>query len=489
MKNWTFRDAAFARAWDICSAYTMTSPERGFALWNAVGHIAREGIPGCLVECGTWKGGSAMLMILAGIHHGLSGREIFLFDTFEGMTPPTAGDVDVHGRSAEVLLEKSAENKTSELIWAYATLDEVRKNIGRVLSDLDNVHFIKGDVVETLPRTVTGPIALLRLDTDFYESTQAELAHLYKQVSEGGILIVDDYGHWSGAQKAVDEFFGTLAAGERPFLSAIDYTGRIGVKPNNTTKVAIQKYDYVPPRFADPRLLRAFPTLIEGDVSAVKWPFLRKPSPHIWRTDTRSKRENIGVLSYEEALVLYNVGLQFKGKPGLEIGCHLAWSTVHLLAAGLQLDIIDPALGDEDHIEAVRQSISRSVGSEALFRSFLYPGYSPGLVEPAARRRKAKWALAFIDGFHDKGAPLKDTKAVLPFMARDAVVMFHDLLCPDVLLGLEHCEEEGWNTRVLNTTQVMGIAWRGDVSIPAHRPDPQLPLPNNERLRRRLANS
>ena len=69
-------------------------------------------------------------------------------------------------------------------------------------------------------------IALLRIDTDWYESTRHELVHLYPRLSPGGVLIIDDYGHWQGARKAVDEYF---QAGL--FLNHIDYTGRLAIKP------------------------------------------------------------------------------------------------------------------------------------------------------------------------------------------------------------------------------------------------------------------
>jgi hypothetical protein len=90
------------------------------------------------------------------------------------------------------------------------------------------VLFIKGKVEETIPGTLPKEISLLRLDTDWYESTLHNLVHLYPLLRKGGILILDDYGHWQGARKATDEYF----ARENiiPFLSRIDYTGRLYVK-------------------------------------------------------------------------------------------------------------------------------------------------------------------------------------------------------------------------------------------------------------------
>jgi hypothetical protein len=93
----------------------------------------------------------------------------------------------------------------------------------------NKIHFIKGPVEETIPRQMPSPsIALLRLDTDWYESTKHELIHLFPRLSAGGILIIDDYGHWAGARQAVDEYFAGLP--EKYFFHRIDYSGRLIVK-------------------------------------------------------------------------------------------------------------------------------------------------------------------------------------------------------------------------------------------------------------------
>lgn len=241
-------------------------------------------------------------------------------------------------------------------------------------------------------------------------------------------------------------------------------------------------YDFVPEGFVDPQLLKAFPSLQVSDPSQVKWPWLRRNSPHHWRTDTRAQKASIGVLSYEEALVLYNYARQFSSRRGLEVGCHLAWSTAHLLAAGLHLDVIDPALGDERHLANVRASIVAATGDEGLKRSTLYPGFSPGLVPLARERQQEPWSVAFIDGFHDLGAPLKDVQAVLPCMAETAIVFFHDLICPDVYESVIFAEANGWLVKILNTSQVMAVAWRGNVELPNYLPDQLMPKPTVEHL-------
>lgn len=91
------------------------------------------------------------------------------------------------------------------------------------------LEFVIGPVEETLITKVPERIALLRLDTDWYESTRAELEYLYPRLVVGGVLIVDDYGHWKGARKAVDEYFAALG-NDAPLLNRLDYTGRMAVR-------------------------------------------------------------------------------------------------------------------------------------------------------------------------------------------------------------------------------------------------------------------
>jgi len=105
--------------------------------------------------------------------------------------------------------------------------ETVYKNLLTTGYPEERIHMVRGPVEETLPQQAPERLALLRLDTDWYESTRRELVHLYPRLSDGGVLIVDDYGHWSGARRAVDEYFGQV--GSRTFLSPLDYTGRLAV--------------------------------------------------------------------------------------------------------------------------------------------------------------------------------------------------------------------------------------------------------------------
>jgi hypothetical protein len=112
-------------------------------------------------------------------------------------------------------------------VWCYSSLDEVRSNMVRTGYPVDRMRFVKGKVEDSIPGQAPAQIALLRLDTDFYESTYHELRHLYPRLAPGGVLIIDDYGHWAGARKATDQYFAEL--GRPVLLQRIDYTGRLAI--------------------------------------------------------------------------------------------------------------------------------------------------------------------------------------------------------------------------------------------------------------------
>ena len=203
---------------------TATSPERVAAVVQAVRYVDRFKIPGALVECGVWRGGSSMALALS---HSARSREVFLYDTFEGMSEPTDLDVDLNGNPASQLLAAQLPNDHS--VWAVAALDIVRNNMVSTGYPQDKVQYVQGKVEDTIPATLPDQIAVLRLDTDWYQSTKHELKHLVPLVAPGGVLIIDDYGHWQGARRAVDEW---LEASPRPILlNRTDYTGRIAVLP------------------------------------------------------------------------------------------------------------------------------------------------------------------------------------------------------------------------------------------------------------------
>jgi hypothetical protein len=222
-------DAMIAETIGKVRTYTMTSDARITALCSAVRHVARNAIPGDIVECGVWRGGSMMAAALTLLQERDAGRTLHLFDTFSGMTQPGEVDVAPDGRSAEALLrEADPADEGPQSVWCRAPLEGVRAAMAGTGYDMARVRFVAGPVEETLPREAPERIALLRLDTDWYESTRHELEHLYPRLVAGGVLIIDDYGHWQGARMAVDEYFS--ARGIAIDLLPIDYTGRWAVK-------------------------------------------------------------------------------------------------------------------------------------------------------------------------------------------------------------------------------------------------------------------
>jgi O-methyltransferase len=212
--------------------YTMTGTLRLQALVDAVRYCVRREIPGDFVECGVWRGGSVLAMILALQDLGVVDRDIHLYDTFEGMTAPTEHDRSQLERPALETWQAARRRAIRPWHGLFGTeiFDEpkVRETLASTGYPEERLHFVRGQVEETLPAHAPDEIALLRLDTDWYESTRHELVHLYPHLADGGVLIVDDYGHWEGARRAVDEYFDSSA--NPLLLSRIDYTGRIAVK-------------------------------------------------------------------------------------------------------------------------------------------------------------------------------------------------------------------------------------------------------------------
>lgn len=206
--------------------FTMTGPERVVSLIRAVDYLVKHEIEGSIVECGVWKGGSIMAILKSLIKNNSFDREIYLYDTFDGMPMPSDMDLSFDGKSAEEQLTNS--NKDDSLVWAYAPFEQVKKNIFSIKYPRDKIKFVIGKVEVTIPKVMPDKIALLRLDTDWYESTKHELKHLFPRLANGGVLIIDDYGHWQGCRKAVEEYIAENNV--KIFLSRVDYTGRVAIK-------------------------------------------------------------------------------------------------------------------------------------------------------------------------------------------------------------------------------------------------------------------
>jgi O-methyltransferase len=224
LRKFEHTDPEFFALYERVKPYTMTSIERLYAMHKAVEHVARAGLQGAIVECGVWRGGSMMMAALTLAALGKTDRDLFLFDTFAGHPRPNPErDLKEH---YEFWLQRRRTDQSSS--WAEVTLEEVRDNLSSTGYPLDRVHLTKGIVQETIPAAAPEKIALLRLDTDWYDSTAHEMRHLYPRLVPGGVLILDDYGEMPGQKQAVDEFC------ERNelflLLNRIDPSGRIAVK-------------------------------------------------------------------------------------------------------------------------------------------------------------------------------------------------------------------------------------------------------------------
>ena len=220
-------DEATAATIRAVRPFTMTSDLRIAALCDAVRHVVRNGIAGDVVECGVWRGGSMMAAARTLLQLGETQRHLWLFDTFDGMPEPGDADVSIHGEFAGALMRSSSKADPAS-IWCYASLSDVEAAMRSVGYDAARIHYVQGRVEDTLPREAPDRIAVLRLDTDWYESTRHELEHLYPRLCVGGVLIIDDYGHWQGVRRAVDEY--VERTGAALYLQRIDYTGRSAVK-------------------------------------------------------------------------------------------------------------------------------------------------------------------------------------------------------------------------------------------------------------------
>jgi O-methyltransferase len=215
-----------AEVWRRVGRYTMTTPGKIEALAQAVEYAVSRPVPGAFVECGVWRGGSMMAIALTLLRLGETDRDLYLFDTFEGMTPPGAEDVKKGGRHASEVLRSSPRDSS---VWAIASLDEVRDVVLGTGYPEERIHFVKGPVEETLPAHAPAEVALLRLDTDWYASTKHELVHLYPRLVAGGVLIIDDYAFWRGSRQAVDEYVRENEL--KLLLIRIDHGARVAIKP------------------------------------------------------------------------------------------------------------------------------------------------------------------------------------------------------------------------------------------------------------------
>lgn len=165
-----------------------------YSVYSLCRYIYENKIDGDLIECGVYEGACVAMMLIYFSEKNDFSRNIYLYDTFEGMTKPSKND---HYFINDKKLYEGDN---------FCSLDDVKSNLSSINYDKSKIHYIKGDVAQTLQKNNHQVIALLRLDTDFYESTLNELNYLYKSVISGGFIIYDDYGHWRGQNEAVNYF-------------------------------------------------------------------------------------------------------------------------------------------------------------------------------------------------------------------------------------------------------------------------------------------
>lgn len=220
-------EVEFVEIYKKTKDFTMTSLWRLYSLYQAVRYLTEYGIEGDVVECGVWRGGSCMLMAHALLAAGDTSRRIYLYDTFAGMSRP--GELDRRSRDGgEQLTRWQVSQREGYNEWCFASLEEVRENLYATGYPRESLIFVQGEVQETLPATAPQAVALLRLDTDWYESTYHELRHLYPRLVRKGVLVIDDFGSFEGARRAVEQYFGERGIGL--LLHRIDATGRIALK-------------------------------------------------------------------------------------------------------------------------------------------------------------------------------------------------------------------------------------------------------------------
>lgn len=217
-------DPRFRPIFEKCKDYSMTSLDRMYSLFQSVIYIIENKISGDFVECGVWRGGSSMIIAETLLMLGINDRKIYLYDTFEGMPEPGEKDTKIRRGLDPKMIWKSEKDNGG---WCAVSLEEVQSNLQRTQYPFSNLIFVKGMVEETIPKTISETIALLRLDTDFYDSTYHEFIHLYPRLQERGVLIIDDYGSWQGSREATDRYF--KEHNIKPLLNRVD-SGAVSIK-------------------------------------------------------------------------------------------------------------------------------------------------------------------------------------------------------------------------------------------------------------------
>lgn len=206
---------------DVVRPHTMLTVEALYEIYRAVRYLATAGVPGDLVECGVFMGGAVRAATEWAHQAGLAPRPFHLYDTFAGFPEGTAAETDFLGNEIKMYGHPHFRDVVAEVVGGSPWPKE-------------SFVFVEGDVAATLRTTRPERIALLRLDTDDYASTRAELEALYPLVEPGGVVMIDDYGHFRGARQATDEYFAGLA--RPPLLHRVSYAVRSGLKPIGSSR-------------------------------------------------------------------------------------------------------------------------------------------------------------------------------------------------------------------------------------------------------------
>lgn len=212
----------------VRNQYTMLGVQSLLATTQAAKYVSTQKIPGAFVECGVWRGGCTFAALNV-FRNQSDPRDVAMYDTFKGMTEPKDNDIRLSNNEPAEYNFKSKQRE-GYVDWCFSSLGDVQDSFDTFEFSKENVTFVEGDILETLriEKNLPSKIALLRLDTDWYESTKLELEILYPLLQTGGIIIVDDYGAWAGSRQAVNEYFADN--GNAPYFQSTKNGGIIGVK-------------------------------------------------------------------------------------------------------------------------------------------------------------------------------------------------------------------------------------------------------------------
>jgi len=410
------------------------------------------------------------------------------------LTPARLEPIKGYQYQLEAMLQLRQESIWKQLHFAWAGEGSLRAWLEQAIQQEelgDRVHLLgqRWDIADwldaadifLLPTEVEGmPLSIMEAMAKGLPIVASAVSGIPEELGDNGVLLPDPTQDPEATVQALTETLRSLVANpqrrmemgvaNRQRANALFREERMVRDTLNVIdRALLPAGDYVSPGFAIVWPDAAFPNKVIADPRTCPWPHLRQDIPHNWYVDQR--QPTVGFLSRDEAQILYNLALQFEGKRALEIGCWVGWSACHLALAGVELDVVDPLLERPEFFETVQASLTAAGVSD---RVNLVPGYSPQAVQQLAQQAQRQWALIFIDGNHEAPGPLEDAIACAQYAAPDALIVFHDLASPEVSAGLDYFKQQGWQTLVYQTMQIMGIAWRGNVHPIAHQPDPKV---------------